>query len=301
MRKLLLLLLIAAGQFVYAQRIDVRSIQLLKGTEQGGYFHPVFSPQATYLLTTAENYAGLNRHALTANKIETLTTDAGAGYGARISSDESTILFNRTEMRNNLRYSSLQSYSLTGKKQVKLADATREKVSPLFAGNVPAFIKGKTLTKINKTAEKVSPYINIEDRKMVLYAGDTRKVLAPNGDNKSYFWASVSPDGKHIVYTVAACGSFVCDINGANAVSLGKLNAPKWLNNQWVIGMNDQDNGDHVTASEIVAATIDGKTRQALDAPFVKIAMYPSASADGKQIAFNTDKGQIYIMNIELK
>jgi hypothetical protein len=301
MRKLLLLLLIVIGQSAYAQRIDVKSIQLLNGTEQGGYFHPVFSSQSAYLLTTAENYAGLNRHALTANKIEKLTADAGAGYDVRISPDENTVLFKKTEMRNNLRYSSLQSYSLIDKKQVKLADATREKISPVFAGNSPAVIKGKALTRIGKAAEKVSPYINIEDRKMVLYAGDTRKVLTPNGEDRSYFWASVSPDGKHIVYTVAAYGSFVCDINGANAVSLGKLNAPKWLNNQWVIGMNDQDNGDQIIASEIVAVAINGQLRQTLATPFVKIAMYPSASADGKQIAFNSDKGQIYIMNIESK
>jgi Tol biopolymer transport system component len=300
MRKLLLLLLIVTGHFAYAQRIDVKSIQLLNGTEQGGYYHPVFSPQGAYLLTTAENYAGLNRHVMATNKIEKLTADMGAGYDVRISPDENTVLFKKTEMRNNLRYSSLQSYSLSDKKQEKLADAVREKISPVFAGNEPAVITGKSLRKIGTTTSNVSPYINIEDRKMVLYVGNTRKILTPSGEDKSYFWASVSPDGKHIVYTVAAYGSYVCDVNGGNVVSLGKLNAPKWLNNQWVIGMNDQDNSDQVIASEIIAATIDAKVRQTLVTPFVKIAMYPAASADGKQIAFNSDKGQIYIMNIEL-
>jgi Tol biopolymer transport system component len=301
MRKLVLLLLIAIGQFVYAQQIDVTSIQLLKGTEKGGYFHPVFSPKGSYLLTTAENYAGLNQHALPSTKIEKLTTDAGAGYDVRISPDENTVLFKKTEMQRNLRYTSLQSYSLSDKKQAKLAAATREKITPVFAGNTPAVIKGKALTRMGKAGEKQGSYINIEDRKMVLYAGGTRKTLAPNGEDKSYFWASVSPDGRHIVYTVAARGSFVCDINGDNVVQLGKLNAPKWLNNSRVIGMDDQDNGDQVIASEIVVATIDGQLRQTLVTPFVKIAMYPSASADGKQIAFNSENGQIYIMNIELK
>jgi Tol biopolymer transport system component len=301
MRRVLFLLLIAIGQFAYAQRIDVKSIQLLKGTEQGGYFHPVFSPKGTYLLTTAENYAGLKQHAMATNKIETLTADAGAGYGASISADENTVLFRKTEMRNNLRYSSLQSYSVPNRKQEKLADAVREKITPVFAENKPAFIKGQTLTKIGKISEKVRSHINIEDRKMVLYAGDTRTVLTPNGEDKSYFWASVSPNGKRIVYTVAASGTFVCDIDGENAVSLGKLNAPKWLNNQWIIGMNDKDNGDQVIASEIVAISIDGQSRQTLSTPSVGIAMYPSASADGKRIAFNSEKGQIYIMNVELQ
>jgi Tol biopolymer transport system component len=301
MRRVLFLSLLVIGQYSYAQRIDVKSVQVLKGTERGGYFHPVFSPKGTYLLTTAENYAGLKQHAMSTNKIETLTTDAGAGYGVRISPDENTILFKKTEMRNNLRYSSLQSYSLSGKKQRKLAEAVHEKITPVFAENKPAFIKGQTLMKFGTISEKVSSHVNVEDRKMVLYAGNSRSILTPNGEDKSYFWASVSPDGNHIVYTVAAYGSFVCDINGKNVVSLGKLNAPKWLNNQWVIGMNDRDDGDRIIASEIVAVSADGLSRQTLETPLVNIAMYPVASANGKQIAFNSEKGQIYIMNVELK
>ncbi len=301
MKKLLLLSLIVVSQFSYAQRIDVKSIQLLKGTEQGGYFHPVFSPKGTYLLTTGENYAGLNRHLMTANRIEELVKDAGAGYGVRISADENTVLFKRTEIRNNLRYSSLYSYSLSDKKQKNLVEVTREKITPVFVENEPAVIKGKRLSKIKNTISFMRPYINIEDRKIVLYRDNNRKVLTPNGENRSYFWASISPNGKHIVYTVAACGTFVCDINGRNVVSLKKINAPAWLNDEWIIGMNDKDNGDQIVASEIIATTIDGKVRQTLTTPFVKIAMYPSASANGKQIAFNSEKGQIYIMNIELK
>lgn len=301
MRKLLLLLLVATGHLSYAQRVDVKSVQLLKGTEQGGFYHPVFSPASSYLLTTAENYAGLNRHVMATNQMEKLTADAGAGYEVCISPDENTVLFRKSELRNNLRYSSVQSYSLSEKKQRMLTDATREKVTPLFAENEPAVIQGKTLKKIGSAASAVSPRINIEDRKMVLYTGNLRTVLTPNGADRSYFWASVSPDGRHIVYTVAAHGSFVCDIQGKNVVSLGKLNAPKWLNNRWVVGMNDVDNGDEVATSEIVASTIDGKVRQTLPTPAVSIAMYPAASADGRQIAFNSEKGQIYIMNIELK
>jgi len=126
-------------------------------------------------------------------------------------------------------------------------------------------------------------------------------VLTPNGEDKSYFWASVSPDGKHIVYTVAAYGTFVCNIDGTGAVSLGKLNAPVWINNLWVAGMNDLDDGDRIISSEIVAVSISGQLRQTLTTPQTKIAMYPSASADGTKIAFNSGEGRIYIMNIQIK
>ncbi|MDR0542703.1 MAG: hypothetical protein LBH19_10925 [Dysgonamonadaceae bacterium] len=301
--KKLLVLLILLGPLAVAQSIDVTSVQVLKGTEKGGFFHPVFSPKGTWLLTTGENYAGLKQHSPTAGEVKTLTEDAGAGYDLRISDDESAILFKRTEMQNNLRYTSLQQYSLSDKKQKQVGSATRDKITPVFAGNQAAYVKGNVLVKTQTRASGniAPPVINIEDQKMVLYSGNKRLTLTPNGADASYFWASVSPDQRHIVYCVAGRGAYIATINGKNPVSLGKLNAPKWLNNQWVVGMDDKDDGDFIVSSAIVAATIDGKVRQTLATPHVPIAMYPAASSDGKQIAFNSGEGKIYVMNINIK
>jgi Tol biopolymer transport system component len=300
--KKLLVLFVLLGQIAFAQSIQITSIQVLKGTESGGFYHPVFSPQGSYLLTTTENYAGLKLHSLTGNEVKTLTTDAGAGYDLRISADENTILFKRTEMQNNLRHTSLQQYNLQENKQLQVEKATREKVTPAFAGNQPAYVKGNVLIKSQtRAAGELTPLINIEDQKMVLYKGTQRTVLTPNGADASYFWASVSPDQKHIVYTVAARGTFICSIQGKNPVSLGKLGAPKWINNQWVVGMDDKDDGHNVLSSVIVASTIDGKVRQTLATPQTPIAMYPAASADGKKIAFNSGEGKIFILDIHLQ
>jgi Tol biopolymer transport system component len=56
-----------------------------------------------------------------------------------------------------------------------------------------------------------------------------------------------------------------------------------------------------VLSSTLVASTIDGKVRQTFETPQVPIAMYPSASADGKQIAFNSYEGRIYILDINIQ
>ncbi|MDR3219398.1 MAG: hypothetical protein LBU22_10590 [Dysgonamonadaceae bacterium] len=301
--KKLLILFALLGQIAFAQSIDVTSVQMLKGTEVGGFYHPVFAPQGTYLLTTGENYAGLNLHPLVAGAMQKLTADAGAGYDFRISDDGNTILFKQTEFQNNLRYTSLNQYDLQEKKQSKVGKATRDKITPVSAGSQPAYVQGKTLVKspLKSSSVRVAPFINIEDQKMVLYSGSKRTTLTPNGKDASYFWASVSPDQKHIVYFVARRGAYIASIDGKNPVSLGKLNAPKWLNNQWVIGMNDIDDGDFVVSSTIVAATIDGKIRQTLPTPQTPIAMYPAASADGKHIAFNSNEGKIYILSINIQ
>ncbi|MDR2125914.1 MAG: hypothetical protein LBP63_03695 [Prevotellaceae bacterium] len=301
MKKLLLLILLV-GQSAFAQQIEVKSTELVKGTEWGGFYFAQFSPKGTYLLTSSASYQGLTQITLATHEVKVLTQEPGAGYDVKISADESTILFKKTEFIKNLRYTSLYQYSFTDNKAVKIENAGREKLTPAFAQNKPVFVKGKSLVKsANVNDSEIVSFITIEDRKMALYKGNTKKLLAPNGENESYFWASISPDGKHIVYTVAAKGTFVCNIDGSNPVSLGKLNAPVWLNNQWIVGMDDYDDGNIVISSSLVASTINGKVRQTIQTPVSNIAMYPAASPDGRQIAYNTEKGEIYLLNINIK
>ncbi|MDR2065760.1 MAG: hypothetical protein LBP85_08660 [Prevotellaceae bacterium] len=301
MKKLLLLILLV-GQSVFAQQIEIKSTELVKATESGGFYFALFSPKGNYLLASSPNYTGLTQIILKTNEVKVLTQELGAGYDVKISADESSILFKKTEFRNNLRYTSLYLYSFTDNKTVKVENAVRERLTPVFSQNKPAFVKDKSLVKsADIAASEIIPFINIEDRKMALYKGSSKTILTPSGENESYFWASVSPDGKHIVYATAAQGTFVCNINGSNAVSLGKLNAPVWLNSQWIVGMDDKDDGNVILSSSLVASTADGKVKQALPTPSIKIALYPAASPDGKQIAFNNEKGEIYLMNINIK
>ena len=65
--------------------------------------------------------------------------------------------------------------------------------------------------------------------------------------------------------------------------------------------MDDKDDGQNVLSSTVIALTIYGKVRQTLSTPSGKMAMYPAASADGSRIAFNTEKGEVYLLNIQIK
>ena len=299
--KKLLLLIVLLGQAAFAQQINVKSVNLLKSTESGGHHFAVYSPQGTYLLTSSVNYTGLKQIILATGAVKTITQEPGAGYDVKISADESAILFKKTEFINRLHYTSLHQYSFTDNKTNKIASATREKITPAFAQNEPMHVKGNRNLVKSAAAIVAHPFVTIEDMKMVVYSGNTSKVITPNGMDVNYFWASVSPDGKRLVYTAAGQGTFVCNIDGTNVISLDKINAPVWLNNQWIVGMDDMDDGHVILSSAIVVSTIDGKVRQTLQTPTSHIAMYPAASPDGKQIAFENEKGQIYLINIEIK
>lgn len=281
MKKLIIFSAVAICSFgnLMAQQFKVGEATLLPGTEKGGYYHPQFSPKGTYLITTAENYAGLNQHNLADGTQRVLTQAEGAGYGMQISQDEQTVTYRRQELRRNIRYMALEQMNVTTGARHMLRRMAKKAVLP-----------------IEKVADA---YITIEHRKMVLHQDGKQTVLAPNGDNESYFWASVSPDKKHIVYVTAHQGTYVCDINGSNPRPMGWMNAPKWMGNNHVIGMQDQDDGHVVTASCLIVRAIDGSSTQLLPTK-QKIAMYPAVSADGKRIAFNTAEGKIYIMEVTL-
>jgi Tol biopolymer transport system component len=299
MRKLLLLLVLGV-QTIFAQTIQVTAVSPIKTGESGGMYHPVFSPTGEYLLCSSENYEGLKMISFLDNQVKTLTTEKGAGYGVKISSDGKTIVFRKNELINHRLFSSVQLYSVSDEKQQQLVAPTREPLAVGFSGNKPLLIKNRQLVKSQPTTGEIVPVVTVEDRKMVLYKGNLRQILTPNGENASYIWPSISPDNQRIVYVAAGKGTFVCDMNGKNVSFLGKLNAPQWINNQWVVGMDDIDNGEVLLSSSLVAATIDGKVYQKLTTSDL-IAMYPAVSPDGKVIAFNTANGDLYLLNIIIK
>ena len=299
MKKLLLLFLLS-GQFIFAQQIDVLSLNKIDKTSNGGFYHPVFSPDNQYLLTTDMNYDGLQLLQLSDFSTNTLTSDKGAGYGVQISNDGNYILYRKTEMVKNLKYTSLNELNRTNLKIKTLISRTRENISASFAGNKSFVVKGTKLNRRAIPAKQITPVIRIENRKMVIYQNSKQITLTPNGADASYIWPSFSPDFSRIVYSVASKGTFICNIDGSNVISLGKLSAPKWMGNNWVVGMVDKDNGQEVISSAIVAVSADGKVRQQLTDDTVK-ALYPAPAPDAKRIAFCTDNGEIYLINIEIK
>jgi len=293
---LFLFLLMLGG--LSAQQLVVKSISKQVFSESGGYFYPQFSPDGSFLLLTSVNYSGLKQVTLHNQQVRELNNDLGAGYNVRLSADGNTVMYSKVELVNRLRYNSLYTLSIASGEKKQLTTPARESVSSAFAADKPVYVKSKTLQRQGVSATELKPLITIEDRKMVVYSSTGRKVLDPVGNDASYIWPSFSPDGKKLLFTVAGRGTYVATADGKNPVALGKLNAPAWLNGNWVIGMNDLDDGGRVVESTLWAVSANGKLRQQLTTPANGIAMYPVATADGSKIAFNSERGEIYLMEV---
>ncbi len=301
MKKLLLFFLVIA-QIALAQQINVLSIEKIKATDTGGYFYPKISPDNQFILMTRGNYSGLYQYSPVSKSLKTLNEDPGAGYKVQISDDGNTVLYNKTELIRKLRHNSLISQTISNGEKKVLVAPTREQITGKMVNSNPVYVKNRSLVKSNSVKPTDNLYlITIENQKMVLYKNGVRAELTPSGANASYIWPSISPDNKNIVYTVTGKGTYVCSVTGKNVTSLGKLNAPSWAGNRYVVGMDDRDDGEKLISSSLIITSIDGKLRKKLETPTGINAMYPSASKDGSRIAFNTDRGEVYLMQVEFK
>lgn len=124
--------------------------------------------------------------------------------------------------------------------------------------------------------------------------------IAPVGE-VFYIWVSVSPDQQRLLFTAAGKGTYVSDLDGNIMADLGILNAPSWLNNEWVLGMNDRDDGHQVISSDVHAVHVESGRRENLTAEIQGIALYPKASTDADRVAFHNLKGEVFTMKIKIK
>lgn len=279
MKKTLLSLSLAIATIASAQVLNVRSVEQLS-IPAGDVKVAGVSQDGSFVLLTSSANAGLKKVVLATGETTVLSEAAGAGYNAAISEDGQTVIFReRTMAKDKTFKTKLLKKELSGKKTQTLVTPTRSIRQVALAANLAV----------------ARPVVSIENRQLMLTIGGATVTLSPLGTDKSYIWPSVSPDARHILFYVAGTGAYVCDITGQNVRFLGHdLRAPKWYNNEVVIGMNDKDNGEVVISSEIVAVNLQGST-QVLTSGIN--AMYPYA-ADGK-IVCSGFEGETYMITVE--
>lgn len=279
MKKVFILVALAFAMTANAQVLNVASVEQLD-IPAGDVKVAGIAPDGSYILLTTGTNQGLKKYDLANGNTTVLSEAPGAGYNASISADGNTVVYRETSYDNkHMRQQALKSQNIVSGKRQMLVNNTRS--------------SRKIALSSNLMAER--PTCSIEDRQLMITVGGTTTQLSPLGSDKSYIWPSISPNGQKVLFYVSGYGAYVCNLDGSNLQFLGyNLRAPKWYNNDVVIGMNDRDNGEVVISSEIVAASLSGQT-QVLTSGIN--AMYPYA-CNGKIVCSGL-QGETYMINIQ--
>ena len=278
MKKFALTLALCAAFSSFAQVVNVSGIEQVALPDGVPTQVAGISPAGDYLLLSHDNNQGLTKLDLATGQSTVITEAPGAGYNARISNDGNTIVYRQTSQNSkHLRQVEVTRHNVTTGTNEQLVRPSRDLKALQLAG----------VDKSNRV------YTTQNFQLMVSVAGKTSQ-LTPLGADKRYLWASLSPNGQKVLFFVGGDAAYVCNLDGSGLQKLGMLHAAKWLNDNIVVGMNDKDNGEVYTSSEIVAVNLQGQ-RQVLTGGDV-IAMYPHPASD--KIAFSTPTGEAYIINL---
>lgn len=264
-------------------------------------FYPVFNNAGDKLLFSNSGYSGLELYDFTKKEVSSISKAAGAGYEPLFANDENKIFFRTTSFENNRRFDAIQSYEMNTQKVLQMLPPSRNVKQARNFHNGLLVMADKKLMKstFGSTNKSIPNFVTTDDLRIILYRNNVRYEMNPLRDPESrYLWVSLSPNNNKLLFTAAGKGTFVSDLDGKIIATLGYLNAPVWYNDEFVVGMNDKDDGHVVTSSEIKLVNINTKAATVVSNN-KHVAMYPAASGNAKRIAYHTNDGKIFVLELE--
>ncbi|MBD5249208.1 MAG: hypothetical protein HDS58_03835 [Barnesiella sp.] len=255
--------MLAVGLAASAQVARVKSTQpLLQGVESEMY-HPRLSPDGSMLLFSSVNYKGLKLYDFNDGVTTRISDEPRAGFDAQFTTD-------------GIRYEVKKQGEYGKNAYASRSRALGKKVKPVSGVSVRT--EGSVLYITRKGVEKA--YTPVES-----YAG--------------YIWESLSPDGTKVMFVAAGKGVVITDLEGRILSQPGMYEAPVWLGNNAIAAMKSTDDGHQFSSSQIVAMDLNGGNLTELTRP-ESMAMYPTATAAGDKLVYNTIDGRLILMNLEL-
>ena len=255
MKRLFPILLLLAN-IVSAQHVKVNKLEQLTKVTDGIFAWAEFIPQSDNMLISKPGYEGLYLLNGKTKAMQLVTEEKGAGYKPAISPDGKKIVYRSNVYQGARKFSTLQEFDIKTQSKKSLVAQTRNLSPAEFVGNELIYNhsgKKKSVRYDGMKTKRSSdqPYVRSEKLKPVIYRNNTAQKLLPNG-NGNYIWASLSPDGTKMVYNFNGTGTYVSDLKGNIVAELGRFHAPRWLNNDILVGMNDKDDGHKMISSLLI-------------------------------------------------
>lgn len=301
MKKSIIFLSLVWAVAAQAQILEVASVERLNipHDDNSTMQAVAISPQGDYLLLSTDTKQGLVKWDFATGKATTLTKAEGCGSEVRISDDGKQVVYGEVTYKDKRRQQAVKAVDATSGKTQTLVKPTRHLQGfDLQGGTAVTFKEGKaqrhTLNRV--AASSTRPVLSHYHLQLFITRDGVTSLLAPNGADERYIWSSLSPDGNRVLYYVSGKGAFVCDVDGSHVIAMGDITAPKWWDDNTIIGMKEEYNEYTVTASSIVVRTLDGQ-EQTITGDDV-IATYPQPCKQAGRIVFSTPDGNIHLITL---
>jgi tricorn protease-like protein len=299
------ILFITAFISVFAQDVQVINKIEVTSIDNGQYFYPKFNTSGDKIIFTSETYKGLWLYDTNTKVIRNISQREGVGFKPNFNKSDKSIVCRSYMFENNKRISTLLNIDVVNGQESVLLENERDLNYPMQTslGNVFTLVNKKVMS-FEQSLQKQNPLQNelavyIENSNLILESMEGIEVLNPLGDG-NYLWPSFSNDGKKLLFTKAGVGTFVSDLDGNIIAELGRANFAKWAkDDEWIVFMDDYDDGVHFISSEIKARHIaSGKTFN-LTQTNNEIEMYPEYSASTDEVVYHTTDGRIIKLTLQ--
>ena len=299
MKKILLLTLVLIST-LFGQ-ITITSVEKIPIPSDEQWSNPIFSPNGKEIYFTTMDYNGIWQYSLSTKLLKVITTDNRSGYNFVISDDSRTIAYRRTAVEGDhtTRIQEIVELDLQSLSK-NVLERGNSISTPIFTKNTVTTVEKISQQKTSSTTTNTPIQIlGIEETKIALLQNGTKRIFDPLTQGR-YIWPQLSPNKLNIVAVDMERGAFISDLVGANIIKLGKCNAPQWSRSgNWIIGMDDKDDGHKIVGSDIIAVSKDGKTRIELTHTANTMEMFPAVSPVENKIVVSTSAGDLLLLTYE--
>ena len=246
-----------------------------------GACHPVMSTDGGKVLYSTGDYHGLWIANLATGETAQISDAVASGFAPRFTADGSGVVY-RTESRVDfLRMKNVMSYDIATAGNTELAPMSRA------TANLASYAAPQ-LTQARGNY-----------REIVVTANGIERRISPIEGAYSYLWVSLSPNAQRILFVEAHTGMHICNLDGSGLISLGRGSYPSWLSDEWVLFTSSTHDGEHITASQIMAVEVaTGNVSEITAAD--SMTEEASGSIDAGKIAVSDTDGQLTLIDIYL-
>jgi len=262
---------------------------------------PRFAPDGKSVFLTSAGYKGIWQFRPENSFLLQITDEPGAGYGFSISADGMRVAYRRTSFGTNVfdRTQEIVDVDLRTMRPTTVARG-RDLSLPHYQANRVVYqeMEANDLAAPAPIAPSRPVVLGVDRTKIVLLVNGAKQVFDPYG-NGSYIWPTLSPDGTRMVAYEMSRGTFVCAMSGKVTAELGRRNGAVWTRSgEWLVYMDDHDDGHAITSSDLYCVTPDGvKTIRLTSTPTIELS--PDCSPTDNLIICSTIDGEILMMRYE--